>query len=83
MLPDAERDLIQDAGRQRRPASMGAPCSLDLRERVVAAVEHDGLPRHQAAARFGVAIGTGITWVKLFKSGIRQRAVIALVPRGG
>jgi putative transposase len=67
MLPDAERDLIQDAGWERRPASMGAPYSLDLRERVVAAVEHDGLSRNQAAARFGVAISTALTWVKLFR----------------
>ena len=33
---------------------MGKPYSMDLRERVVAAVEKGGLSRHQAAARFGV-----------------------------
>jgi putative transposase len=39
-----------------RPASNGRPYSLDLRERVVAAVEKAGLPRRQAAAQFGVGI---------------------------
>jgi transposase len=46
---------------------MGAPYSLDLRERVVAAVEKGGLSRNQAAARFGVAISTAINWVKLYR----------------
>jgi transposase len=46
---------------------MAAPYSLDLRERVVAAVERDGMSRHQAAAHFGVGISTAITWVKVFR----------------
>jgi transposase len=29
---------------------------MDLRERVVAAVETEGMTRHQAAARFGIAV---------------------------
>jgi hypothetical protein len=33
---------------------MGKPYSMDLRERVVAAVETGGLSCHQAAAQFGV-----------------------------
>jgi putative transposase len=37
---------------------------MDLRNRVVAAVREEGLSRHQAAARFGVAISTAINWVK-------------------
>jgi transposase len=37
--------------------------SLDLRERVVAAVEKDGLSARQAAARFGVGASTAIRWV--------------------
>ena len=37
--------------------------SMDLRERVVEAVERDGLSRNQAAARFEVAISTAIDWV--------------------
>lgn len=46
---------------------MGAPYSLDLRERVVAAVEKGGLSRNEAAARFGVAISTAVNWVKLYR----------------
>ena len=46
---------------------MAAPYSLDLRERVVEAVEQDGMSRNQAAQRFGVAISTAINWVKLFR----------------
>jgi putative transposase len=46
---------------------MGAPYSLDLRERVVEAVEEGGLSRSQAARHFGVAISTAITWVKLYR----------------
>lgn len=43
---------------------MGRPYSMDLRERVVAAVVDEGLSRHQAAARFGIGISTAINWVK-------------------
>jgi len=46
---------------------MGKPYSLDLRERVVAAVERDGLSRHEAAARFGIAPSTAIGWVRRFR----------------
>jgi putative transposase len=41
---------------------------LDLRERVVAAVEQEGLSRNQAAARFGVAPSSAIKWVALFRA---------------
>ena len=37
---------------------------MDLRERVVGAVEQDGLSRRQAAERFGVAVSTAINWVR-------------------
>src|SRR5512138_24005 len=47
---------------------MGKPCSLDLRERVVAAVEVDGLSRNQAAVRFGVAPSSAIKWVARFRA---------------
>jgi putative transposase len=47
---------------------MGKPCSLDLRERVVAAVEQEGLSRNQAAARFGVAASSAIKWVARFRA---------------
>lgn len=46
---------------------MAKPCSIDLRERVVAAVEEGGLSRHQAAARFGVGVSTAITWVRRYQ----------------
>jgi putative transposase len=46
---------------------MARAYSMDLRERVVAAVKEEGLSRHEAAARFGVAISTAINWVKRFE----------------
>ena len=41
---------------------MGKPYSMDLRERVVAAVK-GGLSRNRAAKQFGVAVSTAINWV--------------------
>lgn len=46
---------------------MGKPYSLDLRERVVGAVEEEGLSRRAAAARFGVEASTAIAWVRRFR----------------
>ena len=46
---------------------MGKPYSMDLRERVVVAVEQDGLSCRRAAERFGVAVSTAINWVKRFR----------------
>ena len=43
---------------------MGKPYSVDLRERVVAAVEREGMSRRAAAARFGVSYSAAIGWVK-------------------
>ena len=43
---------------------MGKPLSLDLRERVVAAVD-GGLSRRKAAERFGVSIASAIRWTSL------------------
>ena len=43
---------------------MGKPYSMDLRERVVAAVVKEGLSRNQAAKRFGIAISTAVNWVR-------------------
>ncbi len=43
---------------------MAKPYSMDLRERVVAAVERGGMSRHAAAARYGVAVSTAIKWVR-------------------
>jgi putative transposase len=46
---------------------MAKPYSMDLRERVVEAVERDGFSCNQAAARFGVAISTAIDWVNRYR----------------
>ena len=46
---------------------MAKPLSMDLRERVVAAVEEEGLSRHEAASRFGVGVSTAINWVRRFQ----------------
>ena len=40
---------------------MGKPLSMDLRERVIAAID-SGLSRRAAAARYGVAPSTAIRW---------------------
>jgi transposase len=46
---------------------MAKPYSMDLRERVLAAVKDEGLSRNEAAARFGVGISTAINWVRRFE----------------
>jgi putative transposase len=46
---------------------MGRPYSMDLRERALAAVEREGMSRHAAAQRFGVAPSTVINWVRRFQ----------------
>lgn len=46
---------------------MTRPYSMDLRDRVVRAVEDEGLSRHQAAKRFGVAVSTAVHWVRRFR----------------
>ena len=53
---------------------MAKPYSMDWRERVVSAVERDGMSRHAAAARYGVAISTAIRWVR------RGRATGSVAP---
>lgn len=45
---------------------MGAPCSLDLRERVVEAVA-GGMSARAAAKRFSVGVSTAIRWTKRTK----------------
>jgi len=47
---------------------MGKPCSMDLRERVIAAIEQEGMSRQQAAARFGVAPSSAVKWVARYRS---------------
>jgi putative transposase len=46
---------------------MGRPYSLDLRKRVVTAVEREGMSRQAAARRFGVVPSTAINWVRQFR----------------
>ena len=46
---------------------MAQPYSMDLRQRVIAAVERGGMSRRLAAAHFGIAVSTAITWVKRFR----------------
>jgi putative transposase len=43
---------------------MGRPYSIDLRERVVHAVEVEGLTCREAAARFDIAPSTAGNWVR-------------------
>jgi transposase len=41
---------------------------MDLRSRVVRAVEEEQMSRRSAAARFGVAIRTAVRWVGAFRA---------------
>ena len=67
---------------------MGKPYSMDLRERVVAAIE-GGESTHQAAARFAIGIATAGAWARLkratgdvrpAKQGKPKGAVLVLDP---
>src|ERR1700694_806136 len=58
---------------------MGKPYSLDLRERVVAAVVTEGLSCNRAATQFGVGISTAINWVKR----LRETGSVAPGKMGG
>jgi len=58
---------------------MARPYSLDLRERVVAAVEKSGMSRRRAAAQFGVGVSTVINWVRR----LRQTGSVAPGQMGG
>ena len=57
---------------------MGKPYSLDLRKRVVAAIE-GGMSRNQAAKQFGVAISTAIGWMRR----VRETGSVAPSKIGG
>jgi putative transposase len=58
---------------------MGKPYSIDLRERVVAAVVTGGLSCNRAAKQFGVGISTAINWVKR----VRETGSVAPGKMGG
>src|SRR3981189_2550235 len=62
----------------RRPAWMGKPYSMDLRERVVAAVETVVVWSHPAVAQFGVGVSTAIVWVRR----LRETGSVALGQMG-
>ena len=47
---------------------MTRPYSMDLRQRVVAAVTVGGMSRRRAAGHFGVAISTAIKWLDRVRS---------------
>ena len=48
---------------------MAKPYSMDLRERVIEAIEREGLSCSRAAARFEVAISTTIERVNRYRQG--------------
>ena len=58
---------------------MAKSYSNDLRERVVEAVEREGMSRRGAAARFGVGIKTAIDWVRQY----REPGRLSAQRRGG
>ena len=58
---------------------MGKPYSIDLRERVVGAVENSGMSCHRAAAQFGVGVSTAINWVRR----LRETGSVAPGQMGG
>jgi transposase len=53
---------------------MVRPYSEDLRARVIAAVEEDGLSRREAARRYRVSESSAIKWVRAYKRTGRIRA---------
>jgi transposase len=46
---------------------MARPISTDLRERLVLAVERDGISARAAAARFDVSVSSAIKWVRRYR----------------
>ncbi len=46
---------------------MARAFSIDLRERVISAVQDSGMSRRQAAAQFNVGVSTVIEWVRRFR----------------
>jgi putative transposase len=58
---------------------MGKPYSIDLRERVVAAVVTGGLSCNRAAKQFGIGISTAINWVDR----VRETGSVAPGKMGG
>jgi len=46
---------------------MVRPLSTDLRERLVLAVEREGISARAAAVRFGVSVSSAIVWVRRYR----------------
>ena len=46
---------------------MVGPLSMDLRKRLVLAVEREGISARAAAARFGVSGNSALRWVRLYR----------------
>jgi transposase len=57
---------------------MGRTYSQDLRDRVIAAVEREGLSRRSAARRYRVGVATAVRWLRACSEGRRQAR-----PQGG
>jgi len=47
---------------------MAARLSMDLRSRVVRAVDEEGMSRRAATARFGIGIRTAVRWVGEYRA---------------
>ncbi len=47
---------------------MVRPISMDLRERLILAVERDGMSARSAAVRFGVSASSAIKWLQRYRS---------------
>jgi transposase len=74
----AANDLIQDAGWKTEASVDGCSLSLDLRERVVAAVA-SGMSREAAADRYQVSYSSASRWV----SRAARTGSPAALPMGG
>src|SRR5277367_6178771 len=64
-----------------REGGMGKPYGMDLRVRVVAAIE-DGMSTRQAAARFSIGIATAGTWARLKRASGDVRPTKQGKPKG-
>jgi transposase len=58
---------------------MARPYSQDLRDRVIGAVEREGMSRRQAAQRFGVSESSAVKWLQR----VRDSGVRAALAMGG
>jgi transposase len=72
--------LIRSSG-MIREGEMGKPYSMDLRERVVAAIE-GGMSTRQAARRFAIGVATAGTWARLKRATGDVRPAKQGKPRG-